>query len=164
MGLIACISFFKMKAVGFPRTDLKRVNSKIDMMNIRKSLEDASTELGCPIELKEVILALGAAAVEIRDNLSVASLRGLLGIAHSCSATPSNPQRDIQKKIDVVANEIILEMMTKTNKVHTVFTEECDDPVFIMDRACANYALACDPLDGSSNIDCAGKYQAQVPM
>lgn len=102
-----------------------------------------------PLHLISVINTLLTAAKEISHRLHQGSLAGILG-----STLDENIQGETQKKLDVVSNQLIKNMLLETNLVHAVASEEEDDVV--MGNKDAKYLVAYDPLDGSSNIDING--------
>jgi fructose-1,6-bisphosphatase I len=65
-----------------------------------------------------------------------------------------NVQGEVQKKLDVLANDILLEDCAKANALVAMASEEMDDihPVRRVTPA-GGYLLLFDPLDGSSNIE-----------
>ncbi|RUO30140.1 class 1 fructose-bisphosphatase [Aliidiomarina sanyensis] len=102
-----------------------------------------------PLHLISVINTLLTAAKEISHRLHQGSLAGTLG-----STLDANIQGEVQKKLDVVSNQLIKNMLLETGLVHAVASEEEDDVV--MGNPDAKYLVAYDPLDGSSNIDING--------
>jgi fructose-1,6-bisphosphatase I len=66
------------------------------------------------------------------------------------AAQGSNPDGDVQKKLDIVAHDYIIETL-KDSPAAWVLSEERDTPIEL-DRT-RPLALAIDPLDGSSNIE-----------
>ncbi|MCE5359972.1 class 1 fructose-bisphosphatase [Candidatus Igneacidithiobacillus taiwanensis] len=77
------------------------------------------------------------------------ALVGALG-----SAETGNVQGEVQKKLDVIANDAILKSMDWTGHLAGMVSEEEDGPYAIpagVPRG--KYLLLFDPLDGSSNID-----------
>ncbi|KAA8494850.1 Fructose-1,6-bisphosphatase, cytosolic [Porphyridium purpureum] len=78
-----------------------------------------------------------------------AGIAQLYGLAGS-----GNVQGEDQKKLDILANDVFKEHVASTGKVCIMVSEEEDEPI-IVDNAfgTAKYAIAFDPLDGSSNID-----------
>jgi fructose-1,6-bisphosphatase I len=77
-----------------------------------------------------------------------ASLINLTGLAGS-----SNSTGDDQKKLDVISNDIFIETMRSSGKCALLVSEEEDEVIFFKDATGARYAVACDPIDGSSNLD-----------
>ncbi|MBA3988705.1 MAG: class 1 fructose-bisphosphatase [Idiomarina sp.] len=102
-----------------------------------------------PLHLISVINTLMTAAKEISHRLHQGSLAGTLG-----STLDENIQGETQKKLDVVSNQLIKNMLLETNLVRAVASEEEDD--IVEGNPDAKYLVAYDPLDGSSNIDVNG--------
>lgn len=102
-----------------------------------------------PLHLISVINTLLTAAKEISHRLHQGSLAGILG-----STLDENIQGETQKKLDVVSNQLIKNMLLETNLVRAVASEEEDD--IVEGNPNAKYLVAYDPLDGSSNIDING--------
>jgi fructose-1,6-bisphosphatase I len=66
----------------------------------------------------------------------------------------TNVQGEQQQKLDVMANDTLLESMEWTGHVAAMASEEMDAPYAIPDAyPKGRYLLVFDPLDGSSNID-----------
>ena len=62
----------------------------------------------------------------------------------------ANASGDTQTPLDVVAHDVFVEVLAAA-PVQSVMSEEADAPI-LLDRT-APYAVAVDPLDGSSNVD-----------
>lgn len=77
-----------------------------------------------------------------------ASLINLSGLAGS-----SNMTGDEQKKLDVIGNDIFISAMKSSGRVKVLVSEEEDEPILFNEHPNARYAVACDPIDGSSNLD-----------
>ncbi|KAL0934221.1 fructose-1,6-bisphosphatase [Colletotrichum truncatum] len=77
-----------------------------------------------------------------------ATLVNLTGLAGS-----SNTTGDDQKKLDVISNDLFIEAMRSSGKCALLVSEEEEDIIFFNDNTGARYAVACDPIDGSSNLD-----------
>jgi len=77
-----------------------------------------------------------------------ATLINLTGLAGS-----SNTTGDDQKKLDVIGNDIFLAAMKSSGKCRLVVSEEEEHVIFFNESAGARYAVVCDPIDGSSNLD-----------
>jgi fructose-1,6-bisphosphatase I len=65
-----------------------------------------------------------------------------------------NIQGEVQQKLDVYANEVLLHCLGVRDSVSMLVSEENDEPV-TLERATegGKYMVVFDPLDGSSNID-----------
>jgi len=70
------------------------------------------------------------------------------------SAGTENAQGEVQKKLDVLSNEILMESNQWGGNLAAFASEEDEHPVPIPERyPRGEYLLLIDPLDGSSNID-----------
>jgi fructose-1,6-bisphosphatase I len=75
------------------------------------------------------------------------------GIANLYGATGTgNATGDDQKKLDVLANEVFINVLRSSQKCSVLASEEEDAAIFV-DIEHGKYVVAFDPLDGSSNID-----------
>jgi fructose-1,6-bisphosphatase I len=97
-----------------------------------------------------LLLEVVARAVEtIGANISRGALAGVLG-----EAGTENVQGEAQKKLDVIANEILLQANEWGGYLAAMASEEVETVHQIpFDYPKGGYLLLFDPLDGSSNID-----------
>lgn len=104
-------------------------------------------------ELQQVLMTIGSVGIKIAEELAAAPINGALGLAASDEANPSG---DSQKKLDVVANDLMKTALRATGAVFAMASEE-DAEVELVPAVGGSESLfvAFDPLDGSSNIDCA---------
>ena len=72
----------------------------------------------------------------------------LTGLAGS-----SNMTGDDQKKLDVIGNDIFIAAMRSSGRCRAVVSEEEDEVIYFDESPNARYVVACDPIDGSSNLD-----------
>jgi len=77
-----------------------------------------------------------------------ATLINLTGLAGS-----SNMTGDDQKKLDVIGNDVFVAAMRGSGKCRLLVSEEEDQVITFDESPNARYAVACDPIDGSSNLD-----------
>jgi len=79
----------------------------------------------------------------------------MAGLADILGATDmTNVQGEVQQKLDVLANEIIVKAMDHGGRLCGMASEEEPDIIHIPEGfKCGKYLLLFDPLDGSSNID-----------
>src|SRR5690349_23731312 len=85
----------------------------------------------------------------IANKVRSAGLADILGSAES-----ENVQGEVQQKLDVLANEIIVKAMDHGGRLCAMASEEEPDIIQIPEHfKCGKYCLLFDPLDGSSNID-----------
>lgn len=109
-------------------------------------ISDYLAQAKAPAELCNVITHVLAACDTISQEVRRGALAGILGEAGS-----DNVQGEHQKKLDVIANDILLAAGEKAG-VFAVASEEMETPV-VNPTATNDYLLLFDPLDGSSNID-----------
>lgn len=60
---------------------------------------------------------------------------------------------DDQKKLDVIGNDIFVAAMKSSKRVRVLVSEEEEEALIFEDSPNARYAVVCDPIDGSSNLD-----------
>jgi len=99
-----------------------------------------------PLDLISLIKTILAATKEISFRVSQAQLSGLMG-----STLDENIQGEIQKKLDVVANELFKDIVLESGFVKAISSEEEDSSV--PGDESGKFLVSFDPLDGSSNID-----------
>ena len=105
---------------------------------------------GVPADLITVIRTLLAATKDIAFRVRQGSLAGVLG-----STLDENIQGETQKHLDVLANQLLKDLLMDEPLVRTLASEEEDTVVAA--NAEGKYVVAFDPLDGSSNIDINGQ-------
>ncbi|MGI4755255.1 MAG: class 1 fructose-bisphosphatase [Janthinobacterium lividum] len=99
-------------------------------------------------ELAHLLAAIATAAVTIEAEIRTAGLNDVLG-----AAGHENVQGEQQQKLDVFANNTLVEAMRAQPTVAAVVSEEDDEPIVFAGRPDAKFVAIFDPLDGSSNID-----------
>ena len=115
-------------------------------------LEREQAYPGATGELSLLLMRFGVAGKRIARELAVGGLRQTLG-----SLGSSNVSGEEQKKLDVLANEILLETFDYGGLVVLAASEEMETPfVYAHNAADGKYAVLFDPMDGSSNIDVNG--------
>jgi fructose-1,6-bisphosphatase I len=105
---------------------------------------------GVELDLLMLIRTILAASKEIAFRVSQGDLAGVLG-----STLDENIQGEVQKKLDVLSNQLIKDMLLSEETVKAIASEEEDDVVAGNEQG--KYVVAFDPLDGSSNIDINGQ-------
>jgi len=102
-----------------------------------------------PGDLRLLIEVVSRACKNISNAVSKGALAGVLGQAGS-----DNVQGEAQKKLDVIANEVLLEANEWGGHLAAMVSEEMEGVHPIPHRyPKGEYLLLFDPLDGSSNID-----------
>jgi fructose-1,6-bisphosphatase I len=100
-------------------------------------------------ELRLLIEVVARACKTISHSVSKGALGDILG-----SANTENIQGEVQKKLDVLSNEILLEANEWGGHLAAMASEEMESIYSIPNRyPKGEYLLLFDPLDGSSNID-----------
>jgi len=112
-------------------------------------IEEQRTKQLIPSDLRLLIEVVARACKAISIAIGKGGLTGVLGSAES-----ENVQGEVQKKLDVISNEILLEANEWGGHLAAMASEEMDHPYAIPHRyPKGEYLLLFDPLDGSSNID-----------
>src|ERR1700712_4802951 len=102
-----------------------------------------------PAELRLLIEVVARACKQISYQVSKGALGEVLGTAGS-----ENVQGEVQKKLDIISNEILLEANEWGGHLAAMASEEMESIHPIPNRyPMGEYMLLFDPLDGSSNID-----------
>ncbi|WP_462150706.1 class 1 fructose-bisphosphatase [Pseudoalteromonas xiamenensis] len=111
-----------------------------------RRLPPVLVEDGCSRELVSLIRTILAACKEISFRVGQGALSGVLG-----STLDENIQGETQKKLDVLSNQLLKDILLESGYVKAIASEEEDTTV--AGNPDAKYIVAFDPLDGSSNID-----------
>ena len=100
-----------------------------------------------------IMSAVSGAAKRIAAAVRRARLEDVLG-----SVGETNVQGETQQKLDVIANEILLQTLSEREGVAVIASEENEEPVLLRTRddGQSRYCVLFDPLDGSSNLDICG--------
>ena len=89
------------------------------------------------------------ACKSISHAVNKGALGGVLG-----TAMTENVQGEVQKKLDIIANEVLIEANEWGGHLAAMASEEMDSIYAVPNRyPQGEYLLLFDPLDGSSNID-----------
>ena len=102
-----------------------------------------------PAQLRLLLEVVARACKGISQAVNKGALGGVLGTAES-----ENIQGEIQKKLDIIANEVLIEANEWGGHLAAMASEEMDGIYVVPNRyPQGEYLLLFDPLDGSSNID-----------
>jgi len=99
-----------------------------------------------PAGLQELLLAVAHTCTTLSNEVAQGALVGLLG-----SAGTGNVQGEVQQKLDVIANDLLIEGVQGCTALAGLASEEMELPIPV--QGAGDYLLLFDPLDGSSNID-----------
>ena len=102
-----------------------------------------------PGQLRLLIEVVARACKRISISVNKGALGDVLG-----SAETENVQGEMQKKLDIIANEVLIEANEWGGHLAAMASEEMEDIYVVPNRfPQGEYMLLFDPLDGSSNID-----------
>ena len=102
-----------------------------------------------PGQLRLLLEVVARACKRIAISVNKGALGEVLG-----SAGSENVQGEVQKKLDIIANEVLIEANEWGGALAAMASEEMDSIHVVPNRyPQGEYLLLFDPLDGSSNID-----------
>lgn len=114
--------------------------------NLMLSLNQAFEQSQVDPQLVSVVDSITTTCKNIAERLRGGALSGLYG-----SAEQENVQGEIQKKLDVISNDLLKQALLANRNVAGIASEEEEQA--IAGNAEGQYLITFDPLDGSSNID-----------
>ncbi len=104
---------------------------------------------GASGEFSFLLSGITLAAKQIQAKVRRAGLTDILGHYGT-----ENVQGEIQQKLDVYSNDVLLQALSCRESVGILASEENEHPAIMPHKSpVAKYAVVFDPLDGSSNID-----------
>ncbi len=102
-----------------------------------------------PSDLRLLLEVVARACKSISHAVTKGALGDVLG-----SAGTDNVQGEVQKKLDIIANEVLIEANEWGGHLAAMASEEMEGIYVVPNRyPKGEYLLLFDPLDGSSNID-----------
>ncbi|HOM14593.1 MAG TPA: class 1 fructose-bisphosphatase [Rubrivivax sp.] len=102
-----------------------------------------------PGQLRLLIEVVARACKRIAIAVNKGELSGVIG-----SADTANVQGEVQKKLDIISNEVLIEANEWGGHLAAMASEEMESIHVVPNRyPQGEYLLLYDPLDGSSNID-----------
>jgi fructose-1,6-bisphosphatase I len=102
-----------------------------------------------PAQLRLLIEVVARACKRISHDVNKGALGGVLGTAGT-----DNVQGEVQKKLDIIANEVLIEANEWGGHLAAMASEEMEGIYVVPNRyPQGEYLLLFDPLDGSSNIE-----------
>ncbi len=116
-------------------------------------------------EIESIFTSLQVACKTLSNLVRTASLTGITGL--EAGGGSINVQGEEQKKLDVIANDVLKNALKWSGQLSTLASEEEDAPVQVLRdnrgnpvyssdviiESSGRYTAVFDPLDGSSNID-----------
>ncbi|EYB81259.1 hypothetical protein Y032_0388g498 [Ancylostoma ceylanicum] len=100
-------------------------------------------------DLTHLLTSLLTAFKAISSSVRKAGLAHLYGIAGN-----TNVQGEEVKKLDVLSNELMINMVRSSYTSCAMVSEENENVIEVDEGKQGKYIVTFDPLDGSSNIDC----------
>ena len=123
------------------------MTSKISLT--RYLVEQQRVDGHIPSQLRLLLEVVARSCKGISQAVNKGSLGGVLGTAGS-----ENVQGEVQKKLDIIANEVLIEANEWGGHLAAMASEEMEGIYLVPNRyPQGEYLLLFDPLDGSSNID-----------
>mmetsp|Transcript_12392 Transcript_12392/g.16318 ORF Transcript_12392/g.16318 Transcript_12392/m.16318 type:complete len:341 (+) Transcript_12392:31-1053(+) len=93
--------------------------------------------------------AIGTSCKLIASAVQRAGIASLYGLAGEMNSTG-----DDQKKLDVLADDMMINALVNSGVCSVLVSEEKEEPIIVPPGRSGKFCVAFDPLDGSSNIDC----------
>ncbi|KAM9811067.1 fructose-1,6-bisphosphatase 1a [Neosynchiropus ocellatus] len=100
-------------------------------------------------ELTTLLNSLCTAVKAISSAVRKAGIAHLYGIAGTTNVTG-----DQVKKLDILSNDLIINMIKSSFTSCVLVSEENEKAIIVEPETRGKYIVCFDPLDGSSNIDC----------
>ncbi|KAE8583670.1 hypothetical protein XENTR_v10020621 [Xenopus tropicalis] len=100
-------------------------------------------------ELTQLLNSICTAVKAISSAVRKAGLANLCGIAGSTNVTG-----DQVKKLDVLSNDLVVNMLKSSYSTCVLVSEEDQHALIVEPEKRGKYVVCFDPLDGSSNIEC----------
>ena len=123
------------------------MSSKISLT--RYLVEQQRVDGLIPSQLRLLLEVVARACKGISQAVNKGALGSVLGTADT-----ENIQGEVQKKLDIIANEVLIEANEWGGHLAAMASEEMDTIYVVPNRyPQGEYLLLFDPLDGSSNID-----------
>jgi fructose-1,6-bisphosphatase I len=117
----------------------------------RYLVEEQRIDGSIPAQLRLLLEVVARACKSISLAVNKGALGGVLGVSESES---ENIQGEIQKKLDIIANDVLIEANEWGGHLAAMASEEMEGIHVVPNRyPQGEYLLLFDPLDGSSNID-----------
>ena len=127
----------------------QRISLTRYLIEKQRGSQDAGGQGTIPPQLRLLLEVVARACKSISLAVTKGALGGVLGTAES-----ENVQGEIQKKLDIIANEVLIEANEWGGHLAAMASEEMEGIYTVPNRyPQGEYLLMFDPLDGSSNID-----------
>jgi len=116
---------------------------------VQQHIQQQQQAIGAKGTFSSLLAGMTLATKMIQSRIRRAALMDILG-----SVGDVNVQGEVQQKLDVYANQALLDSLAGRDGVAMLVSEENEEPVtFDCAPGTGRYIVVFDPLDGSSNID-----------
>uniref|UniRef100_A0A0M3I3M8 Fructose-1,6-bisphosphatase isozyme 2 n=2 Tax=Ascaris TaxID=6251 RepID=A0A0M3I3M8_ASCLU len=121
-----------------------------DAMTLQRIvLHDQKKHPNASGDLTTLLTSLLTAVKAISSAVRKAGLAHIQGMAGK-----RNVQGEDVKKLDVLSNQLMINMLKSSYTTCALVSEENEELIVVEDARSGKYIVTFDPLDGSSNIDC----------
>ncbi|XP_005355379.1 fructose-1,6-bisphosphatase 1 [Microtus ochrogaster] len=120
-----------------------------DINTLTRFVMEEGRKAGGTGEMTQLLNSLCTAVKAISSAVRKAGIAQLFGIAGSTNVTG-----DQVKKLDVLSNDLVINMLKSSFSTCVLVSEEDKHAIIIEPEKRGKYVVCFDPLDGSSNIDC----------
>ncbi|XP_058421462.1 fructose-1,6-bisphosphatase isozyme 2 isoform X2 [Diceros bicornis minor] len=120
-----------------------------DMLTLTRYVMEKGRQAKGTGELTQLLNSMLTAIKAISSAVRKAGLANLYGIAGSVNVTG-----DEVKKLDVLSNSLVINMLQSSYSTCVLVSEENKEAIITAKEKRGKYVVCFDPLDGSSNIDC----------
>ncbi|XP_006101491.1 fructose-1,6-bisphosphatase isozyme 2 [Myotis lucifugus] len=120
-----------------------------DMLTLTRYVMEKGRQAKGTGELTQLLNSMLTAIKAISSAVRKAGLANLYGIAGSVNVTG-----DEVKKLDVLSNSLVINMLQSSYSTCVLVSEENKEAIITPKDKRGKYVVCFDPLDGSSNIDC----------
>ncbi|XP_002708340.3 fructose-1,6-bisphosphatase 1 [Oryctolagus cuniculus] len=120
-----------------------------DISTMTRFVMEEGRKAGGTGEMTQLLNSLCTAVKAISTAVRKAGIAHLYGIAGSTNVTG-----DQVKKLDVLSNDLVMNMLKSSFATCVLVSEEDKNAIIVEPEKRGKYVVCFDPLDGSSNIDC----------
>jgi fructose-1,6-bisphosphatase I len=128
---------------------MSEFDQKKDPITLTRLLLRDSKQLGASGDFAILLQSIQLAVKVISSATSKAGISNLYG---STLGGAENSSGDVQKKLDILANDVFVNALSFCDMVAIMGSEENEEP-YMLQGTKGKYSVVFDPLDGSSNID-----------
>lgn len=128
---------------------LPELNFDTNLVTITRYLQEKGRHVKSTGEFTQLLTAIVTSVKAIGASVRRSGLANLMGMAGE-----TNASGDQQKKLDVVSNLFMTNILKASFSCCALVSEEEETAIIIDTDKAGKYIVCFDPLDGSSNIDC----------